>query len=172
MNEELKITKHLIMHNISQEYFTLEQVCERIIKYINEEPDLEYDIAIGTDSMTYDSTHFVLAIAVHRLYKGGIFFYTKMKHSVIKDLRYKLHTETQVSVDAANILLDEFYENGIDLTDKSRSIHLHIHMDIGENGPTKDLIQELIGWVTALGYECEIKPDSYAASFLADKYSK
>jgi predicted RNase H-related nuclease YkuK (DUF458 family) len=52
------------------------------------------------------------------------------------------------------------------------NIHFHIHLDIGKNGPTKELIQELSGWMIALGYDFEIKPDSYAASHIADRYSK
>ena len=67
---------------------------------------------------------------------------------------------------------NEFFEKGIDLTDKSGKIHFHIHMDIGKEGPTRDFIQELTGWITALGYDFEIKPDSYAASHIADRYSK
>jgi predicted RNase H-related nuclease YkuK (DUF458 family) len=45
-------------------------------------------------------------------------------------------------------------------------------MDIGEHGPTSKYIQELEGWVRATGYDYEIKPNSYAASTIADKYSK
>ena len=60
----------------------------------------------------------------------------------------------------------------MDIQNKSSNIHLQIHMDIGENGPTKKYIQELEGWVRAVGYDYEIKPNSYAASTIADKYSK
>lgn len=47
-----------------------------------------------------------------------------------------------------------------------------IHVDAGENGPTMQLIPELVGWVRACGYEAVTKPKSYAASTLADTLSK
>ena len=40
------------------------------------------------------------------------------------------------------------------------------------NGKTRDLIKGLTGWVHAMGYECEVKPDSYSASTIADRLSK
>lgn len=33
-------------------------------------------------------------------------------------------------------------------------------------------IIEIVGWVTACGYKCEIKPNSYTASGIANKLSK
>ena len=92
-----------------------------------------------------------------------------MTHSEIRDLRTKLYTETQLSLDATDILISTFLDNDEELFEK---IHLSIHLDIGKNGPTKDLIRELEGWVTAMGYDCEIKPESYAASSIANIYSK
>lgn len=47
-----------------------------------------------------------------------------------------------------------------------------IHVDAGKNGPTMQLIPELVGWVRACGYEAVTKPQSYAASTLADTRSK
>lgn len=171
MEHELQINREMILTNVRKEEVKLGDLSVRLVNYINQEPDKEYDIAIGTDSMTYDTTDFVLAVTIHRLHSGGIFFYKKMKHDRIKDLHQKLYAETGVSIDVASILIDDFKELGIDLAE-SNQIHFHIHMDIGDNGPTKELIQELAGWVNALGYDCEVKPDSYAASCIADKYSK
>lgn len=31
---------------------------------------------------------------------------------------------------------------------------------------------EIVGWVTSCGYKCEIKPNSYTASGIANKFSK
>ena len=43
-------------------------------------------------------------------------------------------------------------------------------MDVGMNGPTKDLIREISGFVRAYGFIVCIKPESYAASSVADRY--
>jgi hypothetical protein len=47
----------------------------------------------------------------------------------------------------------------------------YIHADIGENGQTRDMIKELTGMIIGNGFEPKIKPESYVASSLADKYS-
>ena len=169
---DFKIDLNMEVHNITNGTLTLRKAIDRIAEYINEEPEKEYDIAIGTDSMTYSTTQFALAITVHRLHNGGIFFYKRFYHDKIVNLHHKLREETSISVETAEIIVDELFDRGIDLTDKDGKIHFHIHLDIGNNGPTKELIQELSGWITALGYDFEIKPDSYAASHIADRYSK
>ena len=144
-------------------------VVNEIEAYVSKEPDNEYKVSIGTDSMTHTSTLFVLAIVVHRVGKGGIFFYKRFHHEYISNLREKLYTETSLSISATELLLEKLFEIDEDIDKK---IKLSIHLDIGETGPTKDLIKELEGWVTALGYDYAIKPDAYAASTIADRYSK
>ena len=168
----MNITNETLFTAGSGERLPFSEVINKIENYVSDNPDNEYRVSIGTDSMTYSTTQFVLAITVHRLHNGGIFFYKRMYHDKIASLRYKLREETAISVEAAELVTDELFDNGIDVTDKHGNIHFHIHMDIGPNGPTKELIQELSGWITALGYDFEIKPDSYAASHIADRYSK
>lgn len=60
----------------------------------------------------------------------------------------------------------------VDICMNDMDVHFLIHCDVGYNGSTKMLIQEIVGWVQSMGYECSIKPASYAASAVADKYSK
>jgi predicted RNase H-related nuclease YkuK (DUF458 family) len=147
----------------------LEQVLGRIIEFIDEMPEFEYKLSIGTDSMTYKASHFVLTIVLHRVGKGGIYFYKRFDHPGIKDLRTKLYKETSFSIETADLLLSSLLDIDEKILDK---INFSIHLDIGNNGPTKDLIKELEGWVMAVGYDYEIKPNSYAAIFVADRYSK
>ena len=48
-----------------------------------------------------------------------------------------------------------------------------IHLDIGSNGPTKNMIQEIVGMITGNGFIARIKPESYAATkWLIDMSSK
>jgi predicted RNase H-related nuclease YkuK (DUF458 family) len=47
----------------------------------------------------------------------------------------------------------------------------YIHADIGENGATKDMIKEVIGLIKGNGFEPKIKPESFAASVVADRYA-
>ena len=158
--------------NSEQKEINFGDLVKRIVSYINSCPEQEYKLSIGTDSMTRRDTKFVLAIVVHRVGKGGIYFYKKFDHPGIKDLRTKLYAETQLSIETANLLISTL----IDFIGEDESLlekmNLSIHLDIGTEGPTKDLIKELEGWVKAVGYEYEIKPNSYAASFFADRHSK
>ena len=49
------------------------------------------------------------------------------------------------------------------------SRNIEIHVDIGENGPTKALIQEITGYVRSNGFAVYIKPQACAASAVADR---
>ena len=54
------------------------------------------------------------------------------------------------------------------------NVPIKLHIDAGNSdlGKTKCLINELVGWVAACGYVACVKPESYAASSIADKISK
>jgi len=165
----MKIDDKTYFYNSKHEKMSINEMIEKIISFVNEYPEYEYKLSIGTDSMTYKDTHFVLAIVLHRVGNGGIYFYKKFDHAGIRDLRTKLYAETQLSIETADLLVSILLDKDEKLLDK---LNLSIHLDIGTSGPTKDLIKELEGWVMAIGYEYEIKPNSYAASFVADRYSK
>jgi len=47
----------------------------------------------------------------------------------------------------------------------------YIHADVGEQGKTKDMIKEVTGFIRGNGFEPCIKPESFAASNVADRYS-
>ena len=51
-------------------------------------------------------------------------------------------------------------------------LNIEIHLDVGRIGETKDLIREVVGMITGSGFEARIKPDSYGASKVADRYTK
>ncbi len=46
-----------------------------------------------------------------------------------------------------------------------------IHIDVGKNGPTKELIDTVVGMVKGYGFEAVIKPDSFGASTVADRHT-
>ena len=170
----MQITEDILFRNMSEQNITFDMMVEKIIDWINQKPEKEYILAIGTDSQTCAETKVVLSVTVHRLHNGGIFFLHTIYHRAFQNsqLHQKLYEETQASLDTAEILIEKLKNKGLDIQDKNSNIHLSIHMDIGKNGPTNKYIKELEGWVKTTGYDCEIKPNSYAASTIADKYSK
>lgn len=153
---------------------SLHKIAEIITDYIASNPATPYCITVGTDSQTYDQTKIAEVIAVHRVGSGGIFFYRISRVPRISNLRQKIQTETQCSLTIADELLSaieiRLLDAGLDMN--SMDVHFQIHCDVGYNGSTKALIQEIVGWVQSLGYECRIKPASYAASAVADRLSK
>ena len=135
----------------------------------------KYDITVGTDSQNFDKTKMVEVVAVHNVGRGGIFFYRIEYVRRIDSLRQKIQEETQRSLAVADellLLVEMALLEKYQLDMNALDVHFQIHCDVGYNGSTRALIQEIVGWVQSLGYECCIKPDSYAASAVADKYSK
>lgn len=137
-----------------------------IIAYIQELPNSQYRLIIGTDSQLREDTCFVTAIIVHRVGKGGRYYYCREKERIGKSLRQRIFYEASKSLGLASRLAERLAENG------HADLNVEIHLDVGENGETKDLIREVVGMVTGTGFAARIKPDSYGASKVADKHTK
>ena len=155
--------------------YTCKEVISMIAEFIAKNPDYEYELTVGTDSQTFaDHTKIVEVIALHRLGHGGIYFYHIDYVEKFRTLRDKIYEETARSLEVSkDMLLDVAVildEKGINIDDIN--VHFQIHCDIGTSGKTKELIKEIVGWVTSEGYDCLIKPDSYTANAIADRYSK
>lgn len=146
---------------------SLEDVLTQIRDYVQEVPSAEYKVMIGTDSQTRTrETTFVTAIIIQRIGNGALFFYRKKRHKAMKDLRYRIYRETEYSLEVVELLKQQGFFRFI------QDLPMEIHLDVGQQGETRKLIQEVVGWVTAIGYEAKIKPDSYAASAVADRFTK
>ena len=152
----------------------LQDIAKIAAEYMARNPMSHYEVTVGTDSQNFDKTKMVEVIALHRVGSGGIFFYRVNYVRRIDNLRQKIQEETQRSLSVADGLFSEIETQlnhfGVDIN--KMDIHFQIHCDVGYNGSTKALIQEIVGWVQAMGYDCAIKPNSYAASGIANKYSK
>ena len=137
-----------------------------IIKYIKGLPTSSYKIIIGSDSMVKTETCFITAVIVHRLGKGARYFYRKKIQRKIKSLRQKIFYETALSLEVGGLVHEYFADKGF--------VHLNveIHIDVGVQGETKDLIREVVGMVTGSGFTAKIKPEAYGASSVADKHTK
>ena len=153
----------------------IDQIPVKILKFYNDH--LKYEsqmqIIVGTDSQNFDTTKMVSVIAVICEGHGGIFFYEVTRQPLIRDVRTKLHVETNDSLRVAETLV-EIMENNKDLEEMYLNCPIAIHIDAGnsKNGKTRELIPELVGWIKACGYDCSVKPDSFVASTIADRISK
>jgi predicted RNase H-related nuclease YkuK (DUF458 family) len=138
-----------------------------IIEYIHEEPEANYSIIVGTDSQyTEEVTCFVSAVIIHRQGRGARFYYSKEKEQISRSLRQRIFYETSRSLGVASQLAEKLAENG------HADLNVEIHLDVGRKGQTKDLIREVVGMVIGSGFDARIKPDSFGASTVADRYTK
>ena len=95
----------------------------------------------------------------------------------MKVLQHRMLKEAEMSIDIGHrfieVLEDKFLSGEFDMS--KYNINLEIHCDLGHNGKSKDSIKAAIGWVTSEFGDLvttKIKPDSPAASYIADIYTK
>lgn len=142
------------------------QVAEEIFRFMKADGRWKYKVIIGTDSLelAQHKVDFVTAIVVHRVGNGGRYFWRKLDFGKFHTLRDRIIKEVLISIETArDILLELKKDNSLDWD-------FEIHVDIGENGPTKAMIQEVVGMIRANNFEAKTKPESYAASKVADRH--
>lgn len=144
-----------------------DQVIEKLLNYISLEPGLEYELIIGTDSMlgSRHEAEFVSAIVVHRKHRGGIYFWAKRHEVAMHTLRQRIFEEALLSLHLAEQLIEKLKQKDI------LEFKLTIHVDIGPNGATKQMLHEIVGMIKGNGFDVKTKPDSYGASSVADRHT-
>lgn len=154
---------------------SIEEVAKLLNEYYqkNKHFDSGFSLTIGTDSQNFSDTKVVVVIAMRCVGHGGIYFYEVRHVDRIQNVKQKLNFETGISLDMANELI-EVLEDHAEYEEMYLNSNFAIHVDAGNNpkGKTKEVIPEIVGWIRACGYECIVKPDSYAASSIADRISK
>lgn len=153
-------------NDITGNMLALDAVIGEVISFMQGDPSRHYRLTIGTDSelLSDKNADFVTAIVVHRIGNGGRYFYRRFELGKFHTLRDRIIREALISVDVAKDVLLELEK--FTLPD----FEFEIHADIGEHGPTKVLIQEIVGMVRANNFEVKTKPESYAASNVADRH--
>ncbi|KGX92414.1 hypothetical protein N781_16905 [Pontibacillus halophilus JSM 076056 = DSM 19796] len=167
-----------IFYNQSQSHMTFEDVAQQIRMFIQENPATEYKLSIGTDSHVHrDYTRFITAIHVHRVGKGAwgcLRNYTIPRR--VDSLKEKISTETWLSQEIAyqfsSGVLEELSEMLLPHEEDGANLSFEIHLDIGRKGLTKNLIADMTRRIDDMGVTVRIKPDSYAASSYANRYTK
>jgi len=156
-------------HNPTQGRMDLEEVAAEIKAFLEEAPDRKYELLVGTDSNGDGNAHFVAAIIIYRVGKGARYFWRRTPgEKPYYSLQERIHQEVTISLEVAQDILGELK----DVLNSERKINydFQIHIDVGENGPTQKIIKEVVGMVKGNGFKATIKPESFAASNVADKY--
>lgn len=127
-------------------------------------------IAVGTDSMIVNRRFvFVTAICLIEGSKEslrGRYFYKRkiLKDDSYKSLSYRIFQEASDSIDIANKIVKE-------IGDVSK---IEIHLDVNKNKIhlSNKYANSVSGYAQGCGYKVKIKPDAFAASSVADWYTR
>ncbi len=182
-----------VFHSPSRGMLNLSRVIQELIDYKKEIPEAKYKIVIGTDSEVREKgVEFVCVVAVHRIGKGGRYFWSRIYEERKMDLRTRIYEEAVISLALAGALMETELELHHVKLDMSKSLtetfkalekntdssneeiiftnELEIHVDIGQKGPTREMIREIVGMIKGSGFFVKIKPEAFAAASLADKH--
>ena len=194
INDLKNLIKESNFNNPTKGQMSLGGVVRELIDYRNEDSVSKYRIVIGTDSQEREKgIDFVSVVAVHRVGKGGRYFWLRSYDKKRSDMRNRIYKEATMSLALAQALLEQELENNhipvvvgesikdaIEKLEKnSTSLHakrvilsnkLEIHVDIGNNGPTRAMIKEIVGMIRGSGFYVKIKPEAFAAANVADKH--
>lgn len=146
---------------------TLDSVVDGLHSFVAVKPTARYQIIVGTDSHAANEVSFITAITVRRIGNGGIYFWTRSPKEKCPSLRDRIYRETIHSVTLAQELRgrlqerlgDEFFWND------------QVHIDVGQEGKTRDLVDAVTGMVRGYGFEPVIKPYSFGAFVVADRHT-
>ncbi len=145
---------------------TFDQMFRDIIGFTKEAPDDNYKLIVGTDSQFREETCYVTAVIILREGKGGRFYYSKDREKKKVGFKQRIFLETARSLGVASRLTEKLGKMGVN------DLNIEIHLDVGEQGRTKEVIREVVGMVVGSGFGARIKPDAYGAFKVADRFTK
>jgi predicted RNase H-related nuclease YkuK (DUF458 family) len=146
---------------------SIEDVVRELIAFMDADRRASYKVTIGSDSEKRKggNADFVTAIVIHRVGNGGRYFFRRvlidkkfhtLRDRILEEVLLSLETAKQLVAGAQALTVPPF--------------DFEIHVDVGENGQTRSMIQELVGMIRANNFEARTKPESYAASKVADRH--
>ncbi len=155
-----------IFNSASFGQLTLGQVIQKITAYVDAAPEENYRLIIGTDSQVKNGgADFVTVIIAHRIGAGAIYFWQRLVRSKPYVLKQRIYKEVLISLEVAHQLVQQMVnKNGLLNT-------LEIHVDVGQVGPTREVISEVVGMVRSSGFNVKIKPEAFGAAKVADRHT-
>lgn len=144
---------------------TEQEMLGDILRFISESARDSYRLIVGSDSQPGRETCFVTAVIIHREGKGARCYYTRNYHKNPLSLKHRIFEEASRSLDVAGKILNFMTAIHPELT-------IEIHCDVGEKGKTREFIQQIVSMINMSGYMARVKPYSYGASTVADRFTK
>lgn len=156
-----------VFHSPTKGKIKLSDLTKEISEFVSSGE--KYKLIVGTDSSGTQNADadFVTAIIIHRVGYGGRYFWRRSNGGkVFHTLRDRIYNEVVLSLQTAQDILTQFKD-----TLKPDEMDFQIHIDVGKNGPTREMIKEVVGMVRGNGFKAKIKPHAYGASNIADRYT-
>lgn len=136
---------------------------DEIVAMMEAAPDAEW---IQTSRPITTARTTLAAIVVHRVGKGGRYFWHRSHEGQPRSLQERIYREAWISYEVAQVLIQALKEREV------LGFHLEIHVDIGRKGRTRELVEEVVVMIVGVGLPVRTKPDAYAASVVADKHTQ
>lgn len=166
------MAQDFLFHSPTQGVLDFEEVVASLFTFIREDPERQYRIIIGTDSRDIQEDPpiraFVTALIVHRVGFGGRYFWRRVYMKNIRTIRDVIYREAFLSLQVSQKLVEFLHRfPGNHLS----NYNVEIHIDVGQNGPTRNLIREVVGIVESMGFVAKVKPESFGASHIAHRHT-
>ncbi len=160
------------MHYVKQDRSPVQpNLFEYVYQHIK---NLDGDVVImvGADSLPPNrvSATIVGVVAIYLVGHGAHVIYTKRKFAAnqTRNVAARLWKEVELAVEIAQELrVDELQK----LLPNLSSLEVNVQLDFNEDEkyPSGKLKESAVGYVKAFGYNCDIKPFAFAATYAADK---
>ena len=140
---------------------------EQLSNFLNSTINKDTDIYIGSDSQEVGNYLIVAAVVViHENNNGAKFFYCreKLNRKKFKSLQQRLLYETQKAIEVAISLTE--------VSEKCRKFSVHIDINSDEKFKSGKFATQAKSYVTSQGFSCEIKPNAWASSCVADRMTR
>lgn len=154
------------------------EVVKKIFERILTNEHAKWTIAIGTDSQNNKTrTRFCQAILLLEQGNGGSYFYSAHSEERFHVVQNRMLKEAEMSINLGKVIIEKIEDELLSdkLIDKDIDVAFEIHCDLGHDGKSRDSIKAAIGWITASfggNVTPRIKPESPAASCIADRYTR
>lgn len=144
---------------------SLQELVVEVSSFITQKNDAQYKLIVGSDSLGTlgNRSNFVTAIVVQRIGNGGIYFWRGVSQKEVFGLRDRIIKEVLLSLEVAQKLTYLFL-------DVETVCNIEVHVDVGTGGKTNPLIKEVTGMIQGYNFLYKTKPESYAASSVADRH--
>ena len=136
-----------------------------VVNEIRKFENIGCGIYIGTDSHSRDNSYqFASTVCYHGMNYAN-YFYCRYKIDKVRfnNIKQRLFHEAHETIELARLLKEE-----ID------PLNVELHFDVNSQKKFKSYVvkETVTNYANSYNFKSKIKPDSWASSFLADRYAK